>query len=264
MSEADGPGTLGHYGRLAASYDQNWSNSEPSLEWITSQIVAAASITAADRIADVGGGTGRFARRILDKVHPTQPILCVDPSEAMLAQVPDVAGLSPVLASAEQLAAGTTSAGEPIGAGDLDVIVLKESLHHVPAGDRAATLAGLAKLLAPGGRLLVVMLPTTLDYPLFTSALARFTELQPDPLDIERFLIAAGLSASLTYRDFPLEFPKDQYLAMVADRYMSLLSTFDDAQLAAGVGEIDRSHPEAVLRFVDRFAFVLGIRAGTS
>ncbi|MCF6475764.1 class I SAM-dependent methyltransferase [Nonomuraea sp. MG754425] len=35
-------------------------------------------------------------------------------------------------------------------------------LHHV--ADPPQVLAGLARLLRPGGRILVVMLPTTIDY----------------------------------------------------------------------------------------------------
>jgi len=45
---------------------------------------------------------------------------------------------------------------------------------------------------------------------------------------------------------------------MVRHRYMSLLSKFDDAELENGINEIEREHPEEVLEFDDRFAFVLG------
>jgi hypothetical protein len=45
---------------------------------------------------------------------------------------------------------------------------------------------------------------------------------------------------------------------MVRSRHMSLLSEFDDAELENGIGEIEREHPEEVLEFDDRFAFVLG------
>jgi hypothetical protein len=103
---------------------------------------------------------------------------------------------------------------------------------------------------------------SVLGYPLFAAALRRFEELQPDPAGIEAHLGAAGLSTHLTYEAFELEIPKDRYLSMVRDRYMSLLSTFDDEEIAAGADEIDRQHPEPVLRFVDRFAFVLGVPAG--
>jgi SAM-dependent methyltransferase len=255
VGDVDGWDTLGHYGRLAAGYDRNWAYSDAFLDWMTGAIIASASIAATDRITDLGCGTGLYARRLLDAVRPAEPILCVDPSEPMLAQVPEHPGLRPLPASAEQFAAAEPSA-------PLDVIVMKESVHHIPAAQRAATLAGLAYHLAPGGRILVVMLPTTLQYPLFSAALRRFEELQPDPVDIEGFLRAAGLATRLTYDGFELELPKERYLSMVRERYLSLLSMFDDDELEAGIAEIGREHPEPVLRFEDRFAFVLGVRDG--
>lgn len=259
MDAKDEQATLDHYGRLAATYDRNWSHSEAFLGWMTERIIEAASIADTDRIADVGCGTGLFARRILGRVHPSSPISCIDPSAPMLAEVPDDPGLRPLRASAEQLATGTVGR-DTIPGGSVDVLIMKEAVHHIPQSERATTLAGLAGLLTPGGRLLVVMLPTTLDYPLFDAALRRFEELQPDPRDIERYLSAAGLFARLAYDGFELGIPKDRYLSMVRDRYLSLLSTFDDHEIQAGINEIDREHPEPVLRFADRFAFVLGIR----
>jgi hypothetical protein len=53
---------------------------------------------------------------------------------------------------------------------------------------------------------------------------------------------------------------KDQWLAMVADRYMSLLARFDDAELQAGIAEIDARHPGPMMEFEDRFAFILARR----
>jgi len=258
MSDVDGWDTLAHYERLAADYDRNWAYGDTFLDWMTAEIVAAASITPPDRIADLGCGTGLFTRRMLASVQPAEPILCIDPSPAMLAQLPDDPGLQRVLASAEDLAAGP----DPRIPWPLDVLTMKESVHHIPATARAATLAGLAALLAPGGRLLVVMLPTTLDYPLFPAALRRYEELQPDPADIERFLGAAGLTTRLTYSGFDLSLPRERYLSMVRERYMSLLSLFDDEEIEAGIREIEQEHPEPVLRFTDRFAFVLGVRDG--
>ncbi len=43
---------------------------------------------------------------------------------------------------------------------------------------------------------------------------------------------------------------------------MSLLATFDDVEIEAGLAEIDRRHTEKILSFPDRFAFVLGAREG--
>ncbi|MBL7498746.1 class I SAM-dependent methyltransferase [Frankia sp. CNm7] len=230
---------------------------------MTGQIASALALTAADRIADVGCGTGLFARRLVELVRPAAPVLCVDPSEGMLSQLPDDPGLVPVQASAEQLARRPEESRVPVrlpSRGSLTAVVVKEAIHHVAAEDRSWVVAGLAGLLAPGGRLLVVMLPTTIGYPLFDAALERFTQLQPNPEDIAGFMRAAGLTASVAYQEFELAIPKDRYLAMVRDRYMSLLASFSDAEIDAGVADIDAHHPGPVLVFPDRFAFVLGTR----
>jgi trans-aconitate methyltransferase len=140
----------------------------------------------------------------------------------------------------------------------VDAILIKEAIHHVY--DRSTVLRRLAGLLAPGGRVLVVMLPTTISYPLFGRALEVFREHQPDPSDIADALRARGLTVDVAYESYRLAFPRDRYLAMVRSRYMSLLSMFDDAELEVGIREIERDHPEDVLEFEDRFAFVLGRR----
>ncbi|CAO5161704.1 hypothetical protein FAIPA1_200088 [Frankia sp. AiPs1] len=104
------------------------------------------------------------------------------------------------------------------------------------------------------------MLPTRICYPLFAAALKRFEQLQPDPVDVADAMRAAGLSAELAYHEYELRIPRSRYLDMVRNRYMSLLSMFDDAEIAAGLAEIAAAHPQAEFRFPDRFAFVLGVR----
>ena len=159
----------------------------------------------------------------------------------------------------------------------LDAVLLKESLHHVR--DRAAVIAGLARLLRPGGRMLVVMLPKRIAYPLFADALELFEQRQPEPtrcsptrwncsssgsltrpVEVAGEMRAAGLDTELTQESFSLSFPTERYLRMVRNRYMSLLSAFDDEQLEAGVAEIRAAHPEAEFSLTDTFAFVLGRR----
>jgi hypothetical protein len=106
--------------------------------------------------------------------------------------------------------------------------------------------------------LLVVMLPTRIGYPLFQKAHERFTELQPDPKAIATAMADAGLAVELSYDEFPLAFPTERYLGVVRNRYMSLLSTFGDDEIAAGVEEIRRRYSGERVEFKDRFAFVLG------
>ena len=48
---------------------------------------------------------------------------------------------------------------------------------------------------------------------------------------------------------------------MVRNRYMSLLSYFDDEQIESGIAEIRTQNPGDRITFTDTFAFVLGTAA---
>jgi len=243
--------TRDHYDRLAASYDEIWAaHSEAFNGWMSEHILERLNLRADDRVVDLGGGTGIFSAALATQVHE---VVCADPSPEMLAQLPRTSGaLVPVQASAEDVASGRVR----LPYDHVDAILIKEALHHVR--DREAVVAGLARLLAPGGRLLVVTLPTVISYPLFRRALEVFAERQPDPAGIAGAMRAAGLTVEVTYETYRRGFARDRYVAMVRSRHMSLLSEFGDAELENGIREIEREHPEEVLEFDDRFAFVLG------
>ncbi|MEU5209347.1 hypothetical protein [Streptomyces sp. NPDC020742] len=106
------------------------------------------------------------------------------------------------------------------------------------------------------------MLPTSIEYPLFQAALDRFTELQPNPELIVDSLRAAGLQTTLRYVDYQLRLDREKYIGMVRARYMSVLSTFCDSEIEKGIEEMRAAHPEPVLAFPDRFAFLLGVKPG--
>ncbi|MEU8782634.1 class I SAM-dependent methyltransferase [Streptomyces sp. NPDC048637] len=246
----------GHYERLAAEYDEHWVYEPHHITWMSARIAETLRLSSADRIADIGCGTGMFAREVARIVNPEHAILCVDPSVAMLRQIgtPPPAGLTPIVASAEDIAAGRSQ----LPYGQLDAIWLKESVHHV--ADPAATLYGLAARLAPGGRLLVIMLPTSIEYPLFQAALDHFAELQPDPALIVGHLREAGLQTHLRHVEYELRLDREKYVGMVRARYMSMLSTFTDSEIEKGIDEMRAAHPEPVLAFPDCFAFLLGVK----
>jgi SAM-dependent methyltransferase len=244
--------TRGHYARLAATYDKNWAYSPAFLDWMTGCIQRRLRITASERATDIGCGTGLFARGL---AQYADVVACADPSAPMLAQLPRDNRLLPVNATAEEVASGTVAMPHE----RYDALLLKEVLHHVD--QQETVIAGLTRLLGPGGRMLVVMLPTQISYPLFGDALRLFASQQPDPDDIAGLLREAGLKTELTYDRFHLRFPTERYLQMVRDRYMSLLSHFDDEQLEAGIREIREANPDEQIAFDETYAFILGTKA---
>jgi ubiquinone/menaquinone biosynthesis C-methylase UbiE len=243
-----------HYERLAQNYDDTWGHRPDYVDWMNQLTFDRLRIGPNDRVADIGAGTGLFLRSLMRHVTEENPIVCIDPSRSMLDQLPDDPRLIQVCASAEAVAAGEVDLPHD----RLDAIVIKETVHHF--SDIPKTLAGLAQLLDPGGRLLVVTLPPRLRYPLFTAALDRFAEYQPEPADIASAMRDAGLTVDLDYDEFTVRVDAGHYAQLVARRWMSVLSTFDDEELAAGLAEMRTRNPAGELEFPDRFAFVLGHR----
>jgi SAM-dependent methyltransferase len=245
--------TAGHYERVAGAYDEHWRYDPDYVRRFAQAMADALRLTATDVIADVGCGTGLYTRELCEYVRPVRPVLCVDPVAAMLDRVPSVPGLRPVLGSAEDLASGAVALPDATA---LDAIVLKESIHHVH--DRAATLRGLVGLLSRHGRLLVVMLPRTIDHPLFRAAHERFRELQPEPAEIEEIVAGTGLRTSVSHRTFHAAIDRERYIRMLETRYLSVLSEFSEDELREGIEQFRRAYRDPVIRFDDHFAFVKG------
>jgi 2-polyprenyl-3-methyl-5-hydroxy-6-metoxy-1,4-benzoquinol methylase len=246
--------TQEHYARLAGTYNGNWAHNPDYVAWMSDGIGNRLRVRTGERVADVGAGTGLFLRTLGAAVTADNPLVCIDPSGPMLAELPDDPRLTPLQATAEQVASREVA----LPYAQLDAILIKEAIHHV--SDVPATVHGLAGLLAPGGRFLVVTLPPLLNYPLFDAALERFTKNQPEPSAIAEDMAEAGLEVDLSYGDYPVRVTREHYLELVRRRWMSVLSTFSDQELAAGVEEIRHRHPEPTLQFTDRFALVSGVR----
>jgi len=95
-----------------------------------------------DVVVDVGGGTGGVSAPL----HPdARQVIVVEPSSALVRRGHRRHdGLDFVRAAGQRL---------PLGDRSVDAILLIEVLHHVP--DDGALLAEAARVLRPGGRLLI-------------------------------------------------------------------------------------------------------------
>jgi ubiquinone/menaquinone biosynthesis C-methylase UbiE len=174
-----------HFDRWARTYEQ-----DPTSRWLADlqrQAVETLELGAADRLLDVGCGTGAAVRHAADSVGRA---VGVDLSPAMIDRARELAMEAP----GAEFRVGD-SENLPFADGEFTAVLCTTSFHHYPDPQRA--LGEMARVLAPGGRLVVAdgcrdLLPARL----FDEILRR---VQPSHVglhrsrDLERMLATAGL-----------------------------------------------------------------------
>jgi demethylmenaquinone methyltransferase/2-methoxy-6-polyprenyl-1,4-benzoquinol methylase len=141
-----------------------------------------------ERVLDVGGGPGR-ALRVVDA--PVRAV--VDPAGGMVRQARRH-GLGAVRADGACL---------PVRTASVDAVLVTDALHHV--GDQRGLLAEAARVLRPGGVLLVREFdPTTLRGRGLVAAerLVGFDSTFYPPDRLASMVAEAGLTASVVERGF--------------------------------------------------------------
>lgn len=176
-----------HHGHHHHRFDDaaSWSKvfDDPARdEWQRpAAVVAAMSVAAGMKVADVGAGTGYFEPYLSKAVGPSGKVVAVDVEADMVRWTSERAkreGLANV--EAKQ---GT--ADDPkLDPGSIDRVLVVDTWHHVE--DRAAYAKKLAAALRPGGAVFIV--DFTKESPHGPPAHARLT-----PEEVSADLRAAGL-----------------------------------------------------------------------
>jgi len=112
--------------------------------------VAVANLKAGDKVLDIAGGTGDLSRAFARKVGETGMVVHTDINEAMLRQ-----GRNRLLDEGLVLPTGLCDAEKlPFKDGSFDLVSVAFGLRNMTHKDQA--LAEMARVLRPGGRLLVL------------------------------------------------------------------------------------------------------------
>ena len=164
--------TKTHYDRVAASYHDAYFYSDAYERWQSDEVLQRLQLQPHHRVADIGGGTGRFVGLLKDAAGLATPPICVDPSASMLeaCERKDVAFVqSDARAYVDDL---------PPKA--LDRVLLKEVVHHFADDELASICAGLRKSLERNGRVVVCTRPRDdTEYPFFAAARDVWRAAQP-------------------------------------------------------------------------------------
>ena len=233
-----------HYRNLSYNFDKLWSYSPQFIMTLSRDICDRLQAKASDRIVDLGGGTGLYTKAIEDLLTPDCKIVCVDPSQEMLDRV----NCNRIETICQDAISFTEESG------NYNKVFMKEAIHHIAEKDKL--LENLYRQLPKGGIFLLILLPPTIEYPLFASALKFYEENQPDYRDLVMQMEKIGFNVTVDLVGYPLAIERDRYLQMVKMRYISLLSRFSDAELGQGIEEMKSKYTENILRFNDRFVFL--------
>jgi ubiquinone/menaquinone biosynthesis C-methylase UbiE len=141
------------FDRWSATYDR------PGLQLFTYRPIHDAVLARIDglepsTVVDLGCGTGQLTQRLI-RGFPDANIVGVDLSDGMLTEA---AGRLRQVGSDDQPLVRADALQLPFAASSIDLVVCTESFHWYP--DQAAALAELARVLNPGGRLLIASIAT--------------------------------------------------------------------------------------------------------
>ena len=207
-------------------------------------------------MVDLGAGSCAFASLLHSKAALQQPVMCVDPSQAMLEQAASLAGVSTLCQAAEEWAAGGQEA-------DSTTVFIKAAVHHLNRATLEQTMAGIRRRLGASGRLVVEKTSadtwSCLPYP---HQLIRLNQERDLPtLQLREAMLRAGFSmVQVHVQRFPVKISKAEMFEGFRQRETSGFMLFSDEQIEEGIVEVDSRFTGDTLEFTMIRDIVIGLR----
>ncbi|MRR10971.1 methyltransferase domain-containing protein, partial [bacterium] len=134
-----------------------------------------AEVRPGDRVLDIGTGPGYLARAAAQRVGSTGRAVGLDASPEMIKQATTRAAHEG--STAEFVLAGAQDM--PFEDSSFDVVVSRLALHHIPGGLKSRAVEEIARVLAPGGRVVLVDLEAQTLGALLHAAIRRLHGAEP-------------------------------------------------------------------------------------
>jgi tRNA threonylcarbamoyl adenosine modification protein (Sua5/YciO/YrdC/YwlC family) len=138
-----GAALQGQYHFNPATYVDMISADVPAYDRLQEELTAASG-AGAERVLELGTGTGETSKRLLER-HPDAFLVGVDSSPAML-------GVARNLLPSERVDLRVAAIEDPLPQGPFDLVASVLAVHHLSAAEKARLFARVREALAPGGR----------------------------------------------------------------------------------------------------------------
>ncbi len=162
----------------------------PDYERLQDETVAATG-TDANRVLELGTGTGETARRVLAR-HPAAALIGLDASSEMLDH-------ARATLPADRVELRVAELTDPLPYGPFDVIVSALAVHHLDGAGKADLFRRAADVLAPGGRLVLGDIVVPVDPIDVVTPVDGDYDTPSAVADQLRWLAAAGLQSDVTW-----------------------------------------------------------------
>jgi tRNA (cmo5U34)-methyltransferase len=172
-----------------ATYLETIREEMPAYDELQDAVAEATAGIRAERVLELGVGTGQTSRRVLD-LHPEAELVGIDESAGMLAAVPADVAAADLRVSRLQ---------DPLPEGNFDLVVSALSVHHLDGAGKADLFARVADRLRPGGRFVLGDVVVPEDPADVVTPIDDVYD-QPSTIDdLLRWLAGAGLDAEVVW-----------------------------------------------------------------
>lgn len=138
-------------------------------------VLDLAEVRTGDRVLDIGTGPGYLARAAAQRVGSSGRAVGLDASPEMIEQA--TARAAQEDSTAEFVLAGAQAM--PFEDRSFDVVVSRLALHHIPGGLKLRAVDEIARVLVPGGRVVLVDLEAQTLGALLHAAVRRLHGAEP-------------------------------------------------------------------------------------
>ena len=223
-----------HYHQVAHEYDTCYEGTHAATLKV---ILKNMDLQPNDVVVDIGAGTGYLAHQMWTSGELEQPVLCVEPSLAMLNVAKQREGVVPIHASAEEFFAN------PKYGGEFNKVLMSCCVHHFI--DWPTVFSSLAKCQTNGFCVILTRPPKT-TLPFFRAAHKRFKSSCTDSESLLSLLQSLGFKTETTMEIMKFSLQKQQWYRMLRERYMSHLEPLTGKEMEDGIAELEKEQFQGV------------------